>query len=437
MTKFSLQNLNSPWVKALDYHKDLILKNNAIRSIKDFLELQGANFPILPIPLVISQDSYNELCAAAKLLISSQTKIIKILLKQYSQDELLDFFNLPMSIKPFIDWHELKKGEKVIGRFDILPSKNGFYFCEINADPAVNGLKLFDSMNKFARIMQWSFVHNSSSPRKNIAEYLRNIVLKHNFKTIVFLAVKFYIHEGSGTINSLFQFVKEYIPEVEVLLADENSYPQTLLNPKKGANTLIYRMGFYRDLNCDELILNIFKSGATMINTFESEIRSNKKWMAIFQDPNYYKYLTEQEQANIFKYIPLTFNISNNLENFLSKKEDYVFKKNISYGGLDVLMGSEHDVDKIKNIISNSQNWIVQKRIPIEDIFLPENELFEIKPFKIVLGLFFVENNYSGMLVRASSNKSIVNVTYGGASMGWAYPVSSEELDYSINQLHN
>src|SRR3546814_1578760 len=59
-----------------------------------------------------------------------------------------------------------------------------------------------------------------------------------------------------------------------------------------------YRMALYDDVDFHPLLARVFDSGATVINKFETEIRSNKKWFAIFHDPKYQNLLTDHERAD-------------------------------------------------------------------------------------------------------------------------------------------
>ena len=122
------------------------------------------------------------------------------------------------------------------------------------------------------------------------------MVLEHKFERVVIFSLKQYLLEGSGAVKSLFDSVTETISEVPVSLVTEEDYPEEYLDSNEGKKTLIYRLALYDDLNCYSLFSKIFASGATVINTFETEIRSNKKWFALFYDQQYHSILGEAER---------------------------------------------------------------------------------------------------------------------------------------------
>ena len=416
--------INFNWIQYLITHPN---KYKALKKVKKFLDQYNVDFPIISSPLLINQKCYNNLCYASNSLIKSQTKILKVLVKENSKKTILKIFGLPGKIEHFVDWNKLLSN-RIIGRFDIIISTNNrFKFCEINVDSAINGLKFYDAFEKYFRELNLPFQKGTSSPRSEITKYLKSQIKKGGFTRIIIFSLNFYIVEGSGTIYALFDLIKKTLPEIEVLLVDEKTYPEELLTKEEGRKTLVYRMAIYRDIKNDELLEKIFASGARMISMFENEIRSNKKWFSIFYDLKYQKYLSTNEIEIINKYIPKTYSLSNNnLDYYLENKDKYVFKKNMSYGGLGVFFGSEFSQSDLKKKIVNCEDdWIVQEAVKTKKIILPEDQNYNMRNNSIVLGLFSIFGKHTGMLVRASSNSDVVNVTYGGAKMGWAYPVIS------------
>jgi|GEM_PF-3830253 len=430
----SFAEFNKKWVDNLVYIKDYIQGKNVVQSIDIFLNKYEARFPTLPIPLVIENSEYEELCQASKLLVEAQTSILKFLLSKYSKNQILEMFNLPSQAEQYVDWRELELGEKIIARPDIIPSTKGYKFCELNVESSLGGIKFFDCYNDYCNSIGWK-VNDQISPRKNIAKYLKKIVLKHNFKRVIILTLKQYLTEGSGTVKSLLESVKEQIQEIPVLLCDEENYPENLFDPEEGRNTLIYRLALYDDINCHSLFTKIFDSGATMINTFETEIRSNKKWFALFHDVEYKSLLTEQEYLAILKYTPYTICIfKDNIDFLMENKDKFVFKANRSYGGVGVFIGFENETTFLKETLKNAKEWTAQEYFESEILSLPENISFDIKQNKIVLGLFQILDDFSGIVVRGSTLNSIVNVT-NGAKIGWAFPTSLGDRDNLIEDL--
>ena len=415
---------NQPWVHRQIAAQDSVSYESAIQQFQDLMHKNHSNLPILPVPLIVEQGIYNEICSASKLLIEAQAKIINVLMSHYSRDELLQMFNLPDSIKPLIDWDELKNTNQIIGRFDIVPSIEGYQFCEFNADSSSGGLKLFDCMQAYGKFVEIPNIDAYASPRKNIANYLNKMVLENKYEQLIIFTVKKYIHDGSGTISGLYDYLSESIPEVPVLLLDEENFSEDLLQSLESKKTLIYRIAVYKDVNFHNLITRIFSSGATIINKYETEIRWNKKWFAIFHDPAYQYILTEEERNAISRFVPVTYVLtSTNLDEFLQQKDRYVFKLNRSYGGAGVFIGADNDTEFLRNAMSDLNEWTAQELINSDVLWLPEDETRVLKPHNIVLGLFHTIDQQSGFLVRANTSKRVVNMNTG-TRIGWAFPCS-------------
>ncbi|KTC88165.1 hypothetical protein [Legionella drozanskii] len=424
----SFAKFNRPWVDNFLSIKDAIKNRDSIQNVKNFLKNYDARYLTFPMPLVIEQAVYEELCQASKLLIQAQTKILKFLLSTHSQDHILEMFDLPKEAKSFIDWDELGTGNNIISRPDIIPSNQGYKFCELNIECSLGGIKFFDCFSGYFNAIGGDS-SRYLSPRKVIAEHLHELVLEHKFERVVIFSLKQYLLEGSGAVKSLFDSVTETISEVPVSLVTEEDYPEEYLDSNEGKKTLIYRLALYDDLNCYSLFSKIFASGATVINTFETEIRSNKKWFALFHDQQYHSILSEAERETILKYTPYTISISqDNIENLIENKNNFIFKANRSYGGESIYVGMECEADSLRESLKNLKGGTAQEYIVCETLDLPDNDEFELKQNKIVLGLFQILDQFTGLVVRGSLEDSIVNVTHG-AKVGWAFPISLEERE--------
>ena len=241
--------------------------------------------------------------------------------------------------------------------------------------------------------------------------------------------------DGSGTVKSLFNCVVDAIPEVPVLLLDEENYPEELLNSVENKKTLLYRMALYNDVDFHPLLARIFDSGATIINKFETEIRSNKKWFAIFHDPKYQNILTELERSAILQFVPRSFVLSSeNFESLLKDKDRYVFKLNRSYAGSGVYIGADNETEFLRRTLSDFNKWTVQEIVDCQDLWLPEDETFITKPHKVVLGLFHALDKQSGILVRVNKKVRVINMSHG-TKIGWAFPCSIEEREHLMRHI--
>ena len=84
------------------------------------------------MPLLIETKDHHSLCKAGQILVSAQRTIICYLLSQHTHKQILDMFNLPKSMMPFIDWENIKiLKTNMIGRFEIHSMINGYQFCEV------------------------------------------------------------------------------------------------------------------------------------------------------------------------------------------------------------------------------------------------------------------------------------------------------------------
>ncbi len=435
-TLISFSSFTQSWILKLVSCSAFIINQGALQKVEQFLQDCHSSLPTLPVPLIIEKKSYEELCEATQIILQVQKKIIKKLLETHSHAEILSLFNLPLLTEPLIDWEELRIGEKIISRFDFIPTEKGYQLCEINADSSIGGLKFSECFHGYCDTLGWNEPKNLPSPREQIAKVLRDLVLKNGFTRVLIFSLKQYVHEGSGTVLSLHRRVREVIPEVPVLLVDEENFPREFLTPEEAKKTLIYRLAMYDDLPNDSFIKEIRQTGISLLNSYETEMRSNKSWLSLFHREEFQKYLTSTERDVIDKFIPFTISISENqVETLLSEKNQYVFKMNRSYGGDGVYIGEDHDSQTLKNLLSDPSAWSAQELIQSEKIMLPEDSFFNLKEHKLVLGLFNILGHCSGVLVRASASNSIVNMKHGNAKIGWAFPISTHDRDLLLEDF--
>lgn len=429
--------LNKYWISKFVNKRKYIISSNALSRMQAFIKRYDSEFNLLPMPFVVEKQSYDELVKATKMLMKVQLKILTYLASSITLKDMLAYFDLPIEILPFINWDELMKGDNMIARFDIVPSKLGFQLCEINAESSIGGLKLRDCYREYLHALNF---HDNfdSSPREQIAEFLYKKTLSNDYEQIVIFTMKKYLNEGTGTVHALYECIAHRISHLPVILAHELSYPEELLEPSKGKKTLVYRLAMYDDVNCFDLFSKLFSSGAMIINSFSSEIRSNKKWFAMFHDEQFQHLLSKEERLFIEKYIPLTYYLTKeNFELFLEKKEEFVFKKNRTYGGTSVLVGCEYERDVIANRLTDLKHWTAQKLIECPNLNLPLDDSFQKKACKVVLGLFLIDKENSGMLIRASNRSCVVSVATGNAYIGWVSPVSLKQCNKFLTHLNS
>lgn len=430
-----LSIFNNPWIQKVSNNKYHPKSQQAFQAMEKFLTQYESRFHLISAPLVFDQTTFIELSIATEILMTVQKKILATLMNKFSKEALLEYFDLSRAILPFINWDELITGENMIARFDIIPNENGYQFCEINAESCIGGLKLRDCYKHYMSAL--NIEHDlDQSPRQAVADYLYTKALEQNLEYVVIFSLKQYLAEGTGTVRALYDTVCRTIKDKTVILAHEENFPEELLTAAKGAKTLIYRLAIYEDVTCHDLLHKIFASGAIMVNSFASEVRSNKKWFAIFHDPKFHDLLTDEEQQTIVKFVPYTGYLADgNINQILKDKNNYVFKKNKSYGGHGVLMGSEHESQALRRDITELTHWTFQKLIECIDLNLPLDDSFTLTACKVVLGLFLINNQNLGMLIRASNKSAIVSIATGGAHIGWMIPVTSAQRDHLMQQL--
>lgn len=431
---------NRPWLDEMRAQKARILESGALDKLRSLLAEQGAHKdPLLPIPLTFDRATFDALANAGLLVMSAQTKILRDLMKQCSHSEMLRRFDMPEVMAAAVDWDELVAGDYTICRFDVVPSDDGYYFCELNPDSSVGGPEIADCLQVFCNAMGWPLVDDMPSPQHASVGLLRRVAASKGLKRIVLC--DWSSNRGSGHLgfDLLRQHLVRALPELEIHLVYENEYPAAWLEPQEGARTLVHRGFMYQDINDDgAFVVRLRESGATVINAFETEIRMNKGWLAMFCDPQYHALLTPAEIEAIATYVPYTVAISNeNLDDLLGRKAELVFKLGAGYGGDGVWMGGEHSAEYLRELIQarGLSRWIAQKVITFSGVAIPFNAEFEFIPHNVVLGLYLIDGKASGLMVRASSSSKVVNVQSGVGGYAWAIPMTPEEQARHIETI--
>src|SRR5215510_12137351 len=395
-----------PWLEEMRAQKDCVLRRGALDKVQLLMKDQNAHkTPILPIPLAFDRAAFESLAAAGVLLLSAQTKILQHLLQHGTRADLLRRFEIPESMEPTVDWDELIKGSYVISRFDIVPSPSGFYFCELNCDSSVGGPEVADCLDVYCNALRWPLTEHMESPQQSSVRLLRRAAQERGLRRIVLC--DWHTNRGSGYFgfDLLRQHLTRAFPELEIHLVYDNEYRAAWLDPAQGRRTLVHRGFMYQDItDGGAFMCRLRESGATIINTFETEVRMHKCWFAMFCDPAYHPLLSAAERDAIARYVPYTVAVSrDNLPDLLRDKADLVFKIGTSYGGDGVLMGADHTEDQIRAAIEarGPGSWTAQKAIPFDGIELPFTSEFEFISHHVVFGLYLIDGRASGLTVRA------------------------------------
>jgi hypothetical protein len=245
-----------------------------------------------------------------------------------------------------------------------------------------------------------------------------------------------------GTNQFAFDFLqealKQALPHLDVRMGYENDYPEEWLQPGSGSDLLVYRGFMYADMDDDgRFIKRICDSGAMVINTFETEIRSNKRWFALLHDAACQRLLDAEELRAVERFVPRTVAIDRgNVDALLAQKDQYVFKLNCSSGGRGVYFGNEHSADELQAVFAKQgpEHWTAQAPIDSTTIDLPCADEASAA-HRLVLGLFLVDGHASGVNVRASKHSRVVNVSLGVASCLWASPSTPDTYQSLLARL--
>lgn len=423
---------NRSWLEEMRAQQEYIRRSGALDQVKSLLAEQGAHrTPVLPIPLAFDRHTFEALAAAGLHILAAQTKILQHLLQRCARAELLRRFEIPEAMEPTVDWDELIAGAHTICRFDVIPSNDGYYFCELNPDSCVGGTEIADCLQVFCDAVRWPLAEALESPQHATVRLLRRVVEHHGLTRIVLC--DWSTNRGSGYFgfDLLRRHLARALPALEIHLVDETTYQGAWLDPAEGRRTLVHRGFMYQDItDGGAFVRRLRASGATIINTFETELRMHKGWLAMFCDPAYHPLLTGAEREAIARYVPHTVAVTrDNLEALLRRKAELVFKPCVGYGGDGVRIGADHSAEQLRAWIEarGEARWIAQQAIAFDGLELPFTSAFEHRTHHVVLGLYLIDGRASGLTLRASSRSKVVNLHHGGAGYTWAVPMTAEE----------
>ncbi len=436
------KDFNPHWINTLTKTKikNVILRSGTLDKVQAFINNQNASLvKMLPAPLFFNSTDYEKLCHAAQAILSAQTKIINYLCSSMLKEDVLKMFNAPTSLVPFINWDELCKGEHLVSRFDIVPGNDGYYFCEINSDSSVFGSEIFDCLKIYSENLGFPAIDKDYSPLTNIALLLKKVVDEKGLNKIIICDLSKYKNLGYFTFETMKAYLNKIMPHIPVYIFDETTYAENYFSQEEGKKALVYRVFVFSDMeNNAGYFKKVVESGATIINTFESEIRTHRMWFELFHKESYHHLLSVEEITAIRDHIPFTFALNReNLAQAVALKDSYVFKASYSYGGSAVLMGDEVDAEKLRHLIQEKSidNWVAQKIIRFDGLELPHDSDFKCTLNNLVFGLYVVDNRATGMLVRASNFAKVVNVSSGKAKANWAIPINEENYNKLIERL--
>lgn len=431
--------LNEAWLGALARCSEAIVASGAAEEARRYLASKGAaSEPYIAIPLIMARDQFEEIAEAGRTLLRAQSKILRQLTQSLGRDGLCELFDVPGAIQPFVDWTNLVDGRNFVVRFDVVPTRDGYRFCEINCDSTIGGFELFECQKIYRNTLGWAPSEDQASTHEHICRMFRRLMQEHGLRRILVCDWSCYRGTSLFAFDFLHEAMRQALPEIEVRMAYEDDYPEDWLRPAQGGDVLVYRGFMQADMNDGgRFIQRICESGAMVINTFETEIRSNKRWFALLHDPVYQSLLDAQERRAIDRYVPETLAIhAANVEALLAEKDRYVFKLNCSSGGRGVYFGSEQSAEGLRMLLDKqgATRWTAQAPIDSTTIELPTCDGTRAA-HRLVLGVFLVDGHASGVNVRASQHSRVVNISLGVASSLWASPETPAAYQALLSRL--
>ena len=408
-----------------------VIERKAILSDQEarLIDEGGHLLHLLPLNFVFDERDCAHLAEAASALVEIQTKIIRHLAGSIGCEGILHMFRVPEAMRRFVNWEELLDPDYLVARFDIVQSEAGYHFCEFNIDSCVAAAEIFEFANDYFSKLGVSL--GVRSPLKNLGTFVAQTATRKNAARIVIL--DWSVAGGSAGKGYLsFERMRGHVAReadpVRVFIADEKSYDHGWLTPQEAPRTLVHRGFMMEEMDDDGAFLNqLLALGTPVVNTYESEIRMNKVWFALFHDETISPILSNTERDLISKYIPYTSELDpRNLSFFIERKKKYIFKEKQSFGGKGIRLGEKTSTEELKALLQEDSvgEWIAQELVHALPATFPHDESFRSEPQNLVFGMYLYGSQANGMLVRASTHSKVVNVTAGDAKLAWAVCVN-------------
>lgn len=380
-------------------------------------------------PLLFDEAEFLELGRASSALLSAQLKIIRHLFATRSKESVLDLFQMPRRLAPFIHWDNLQHGDATVGRMDIVPTRDGYFFCEFNIFPGVGGGEAYEGTELYLDALGYPQAGRAGSALRDLAGLYTAECRKRDLRRVVILDSTAHGQMGYPRQELLKRYLEGANPGLTVELLDEARYPKAWLSRGEGEKTLVHRMFTHEEVTDDfAFVEKLWASGAVLTNGFEPELRMSKRFLALLWEPAYQALFSEEEVAAIRKHLPHAFSLSEDtLASALRDKGELVFKWDggATYGGSGVLMGGDWPADVLEQKLRESglDRWICQRGVEAETVALRAVGDATPVEYRLVLGLYSYGGKPNGFLVRGSRSSKVVNISSGG-KLGWAFVVS-------------
>jgi hypothetical protein len=385
-------------------------------------------------PVLFDRAELDALGRAGNALLSAQVKILRHLRAHHSDAEVLDLFAIPRRLAPYMRWENLDRPEETVARLDIIPTRTGYSFCELNVFPGVGCGEAYPAGQLYLRgqrLPEQVIASLPIGPLPALAAMYAEQARRQGLTRVVILESVSHGALGYPRQELLQRALREQSPELTVEILDEQRYPEAWLTRAEGERTLIHRMFTYREVSDDFAFFDrLWQSGAHLAG-FESELRMSKRFLAMMGAPEYRALLSADELAAIERHLPPSYFLTEaRLAQALRDREQLVFKwdESASYGGTGVLIGAEHAPAALEEKLraAGVEHWICQRVVEAETLPLRATNDAEPADYRIVLGLYCYGGTCNGMIVRGSRASRVVNVSSVSGRMGWAFATSEE-----------
>jgi hypothetical protein len=425
----SFASFNEEIIDALGSNRERIapiLDRQAARLIEE----GGHLLHFLPVNFIFDERECAALGAAAATFVDLQTKMLRHFAATIGRAGILDTFRVPGDMRRFVNWDELLDPEYVVGRFDILQAQDGYQFCEFNIDSCVAAAEIFEFAEDYLRDLGVN-ASRIAPPLSDLAALVARTVQRTGAARAVIL--DWSVGGGSPgkgylSFERMRRHIAQAIAPLPAFIADEKTFHPSWLSAEEAPRTLVIR-GYMMDEMDDggEFLDRLLSLGAPVFNTYESEIRMNKLWFALFHDPDVASILTQAERDLIARYIPYTCEIDErNRARLIADKDRYFFKEKQNFGGKGIHEGASTSAEDLEALLKDdgARRWTAQQVIRAVPAEFPHDGNFRRESQNLVFGMYLYGRKANGMLVRASTRSKIVNVTAGSAKLAWAFCVN-------------
>jgi hypothetical protein len=409
-------------------------------------------YRLQPWPTFISRERKRELKTVCRKVFDL-LKSIPERLFNYDQQRIGQYYEIPVSrCRQLFTGVDNEYLDRLVGRGDLVVSPTGGIKCiEFNVNANLGGWEqdFLEMIYSTIPVISKFLIRNHMQVRSS---YLFVNIMEHVLESAVqrfgtnpgkeintAVVMEKFTADKPGPINThLKQMYKNVLAKIDNTLAGElllceftglNSANQSVYFQEKPVHIIIeWCMG-----KVPSRIMTAVKSGKLLLyNGPIMDIMANKLSLALLSEHENSGLFNRQEREIIKKHIPWTRKLvpgvtthntngpaRGRLEDFVIKhREQLVLKAGLSYGGYDVIMGSEVQADQWKQQVEKAlseKNWVVQEYIKPGSYIYQAGETGCL-PHQVVWGIFLFGNRSPGGFVRVlpeQSRSRVINLNQG------------------------